>query len=87
VFHVKGAKVMCNKCQGVGVVIVSLADPENGPTDDPADEIGVEYCDCQAGTDKWYQDVTEYERAEKEWFASLVPDSSNEEAVSLRHLE
>ena len=59
---------MCLKCSGSGMIVVSLADPENGPTNDPADEIGFEYCDCPRGEAKWLRDVREYEQEEAAWF-------------------
>lgn len=40
---------MCDKCKGTGKVTVSYASAENGPTNDPADESGIEFCDCEAG--------------------------------------
>jgi hypothetical protein len=48
----------CPWCQNSGMVQVSLADAENGPTDDPADEVGYDYCDqCRHGervmTENW----------------------------------
>lgn len=52
---------MCKVCGGTGLVEVSLASAENGPTDDPRDEIGCEPCDCSIGYDLWYKECVQAE--------------------------
>lgn len=66
------APYTCDKCKDCGVVEVSYADLENGPTADPADEFGYEFCDCPKGHDMWYADCVEYEKSERAFFAGLA---------------
>lgn len=57
-------------CGGSGLIEVSYADPENGPTEDPDDEWGMEYCECPAGFQRFYADRERQEKALADFLAS-----------------
>jgi hypothetical protein len=53
---------MCSACKGTGLVTVSLVSAENGPTADPADEIGTVFCSCEAGWTTYVVDAIQNEQ-------------------------
>lgn len=61
----------CLKCDGTGWVTVSYADPENGPTADPADEQGTEPCECPEGERALHEYNEKLERDNAEHFARM----------------
>lgn len=63
---------MCDKCFDTGRIQVSLASAENGPTDDPADEIGYEYCDCPHGYELFRDETGEYESQHAKYFKLIA---------------
>lgn len=63
--------MVCKICNGTGKVEVSYASAENGPTDDPADEMGIEPCSCDVGHQVWLKEAEESEQASLEFFQAL----------------
>ena len=61
----------CSICKDYGRIEVSYADPENGPTDDPADEFGWEPCDCEKGRKLLHKENEDNEKALNEFLESI----------------
>lgn len=67
---------ICPTCRNTGKVEVSYADPENGPTNDPADESGIEPCECPVGYQVWYHETEANEKTNAAFFNSLLEEAA-----------
>lgn len=64
--------MVCKFCKDTGHMLVSVADPENGPADDPNDEWEDVMCEhCPEGP-AWYElQQLIFEAHNREYFASI----------------
>lgn len=62
---------ICPTCRNTGKIDVSYADSENGPTNDPEDEHGIESCECAVGYQVWLRETEAVEAANAAFFAEM----------------